>query len=61
MSENDKQDKPVRRKIYKDTRDEVLQPEGKFEDPFKARRDAQAQAEREARAARPRQQDQTPE
>ena len=52
MPETNRHIKPVRHEIVTDTRDEVIQPDGKFVDNFKVRRDAQAQAKREAEAAR---------
>ena len=55
--ENNKQNKPV---LFNFEYDELPQPKGKFHDPFKARRDRQAEAKSDAEATRYQQQDQTP-
>ena len=59
MSKN-KKHKPIRYRDLTRTTDRIPQPKGKFVNLFKVMRDRQA-AEREAEAARSRQQDQTSE
>ena len=60
--ENNKQNKPVRYEIFKDTHDIVPHPKGEFVDLFKAMQERQAaEAERKAESDRSRQQDQTSE
>ena len=56
----DKKPKPIRYRDLTRSYDEIPQPKGKFVNPFKIMRDRQA-AEREAEAARSRQQNQTSE
>ena len=58
--ETNKQNKPVRSEIFKDTHDIVPHPKGEFVDLFKVMQE-RAVARRTAKADRSRQQDQTSE